>query len=127
MEHFTLGFATGLLVWLAALLVHRIKGREFPLASSTGRRIFNALIWGLVGGAANVAVDIDFLIHQWQGLPYRFWHTPVLIIGAVMTLICLVYLWRNPPGRRTSAGFLILVVGLSFVTHVLQDYLLGWF
>jgi hypothetical protein len=136
MQHFTLGFVTGLLVWLLMFIIYRVKGWDFPAGPGTrffkamkgSRHVLNALYWGVVGGIANVAIDIDFLLHQWLGLPYRFWHTPALVIGAILVAICIVYLWRIAPhGKRTYTSFLVLVVGLSFVTHVLEDYLLGWF
>jgi hypothetical protein len=128
MQHFALGFVTGLLVWLAVFIVYRVKGWEFPSAFGTGKHILNALLWGVVGGVANLAVDIDFLLHQRFGLPYRFWHTPALVIGAILTVVCVIYLWRTAPdGKRRYSSFLVLVVGFSFVTHVLEDYLLGWF
>ena len=128
MQHFALGFLTGLVVWIAIFIIYRIKAWDFPSASSTRGHILNALVWGVVGGAANLAVDIDFLIHQWLGLPYRFWHTPALILGVLLVVVCVVYLFRTAPqGRRTYTSFLVLVVGMSFITHVLQDYLLNWF
>lgn len=136
MQHFALGFLTGLLVWLSMLIVYRIKAWEFPAGPGTrflkamkgSSHALNALYWAVLGGAANLAVDIDYLLHQWLGLPYRFWHTPLLILGATLAVVCVVYLWRTAPhGRRIYASLLVLVVGLSFVTHVLEDYLLGWF
>ena len=136
MQHFVLGFLTGLLVWLSILIVYRVKGWEFPAgpgprflkAMKGGRHILNALYWGVLGGVANLAVDIDYLLHQWLELPYRFWHTPALILGIILAVVCVVYLWRTAPyGRRIYTSLLVLVVGLSFVTHVLEDYLLGWF
>jgi hypothetical protein len=126
MQHFALGFLTGLLVWLSVFIIYRVKGWGF--AHGTGRYVLNAILWGAIGGVANLAVDIDFPIHQWLGVPYRFWHTPALILGAILAVASFVYLWRAAPyGRRTRAGFLVLVVGLSFLTHVLEDYLLDWF
>ena len=136
MQHFALGFLTGLLVWLSTFVVYRIKVWEFPAGPGTrflkaikgGRHILNALFWGVIGGAANLAVDIDYILHQEFGLPYRFWNTPVLIIGAILAVVCVIYLQQTAPhGRRNYTGFLVLVVGLSFVTHVLENYLLGWF
>ena len=80
MQHFGLGFLTGLLVWLSMLTVYRAKGWDIPagpgarLSNSirASRHLLNALHWGVIGGAAGLAVDIDFPIHQWLGLPYRF-------------------------------------------------------
>ncbi len=134
--HLVLGLLTGLVVWLSVAIAYRAKGWDFPSgpgmrflkAMKGGKHILNALYWGVVGGVANLAVDIDFPIHQWSGLPYRFWHTEALVLGAILAVACVAYLWRTAPhGRRTYTSLLALVVGLSFVTHVLQDYLLGWF
>lgn len=128
MQHFTLGVLTGLVVWLAIFIVYRIKAWDFPLASGLRGHVSNALLWGVVGGVANLVIDIDFLIHQRYVLPYRFAHTPFLILGIILTSVCIVYLWRNVPlGKRIYTSFLVLVAGFSFVTHVLEDYLLGWF
>jgi hypothetical protein len=136
MQHFTLGFLTGLLVWLSIFIIYRVKGRDFPAgpgirflkAIKGSRHVLNALYWGVVGGIANVAIDIDFLLHQWLGFPYRFWHTPALILGAILAFFSVVYIWRTAPNsRRIYTSFLVLVVGVSFITHVLEDYLLGWF
>jgi len=92
------------------------------------RHLLNALLFGLLGGTAGLAVDIDYLLHQWVGLPYRFWHTPALILGSCLTVACVCYLCRNfPRGKGVYRCLLILVVALAMVTHVLEDYLLGWF
>jgi hypothetical protein len=126
MQHFVLGFGTGLLVWLVAFTIYRVKGWSF--SHGTGGYLLKALLWGLIGGVANLAIDIDFLLHQHLGLPYRFWHTPALIVGAVLTVASVLYVWRAAPhGKRTNTSFTVLIVGLSFVTHVLEDYLLNWF
>ncbi len=132
MPHFALGFLTGLVIWLSISVVYRAKGWDFPThfsrAPRWSRYVLSAVLWAVIGGVANVLIDIDFLIYQATGLPYRFSHTPMLIVGAVLTVICAGYLWREAPnGKRTYASLLVLVVGFSFVTHVLQDYLLGWF
>ncbi len=75
-----------------------------------------------------MAVDIDYLLHQWMGLPYRFWHTPALIPGAGLAVASIIYLCRDLPYiRGVYPSLLVLVVALALVTHVLVDYLLGWF
>ncbi len=132
MQHFVLGAATGLLIWLSILIVYQVKGWKFPTrfskAPKWGRYLLSALLFTIIGGAANVAIDIDFLIHQATELPYRFSHTPMLVIGAILTVTCASYLWKRAPnGQMTFASLLVLVIGFSFVTHVLQDYLFNLF
>jgi hypothetical protein len=125
-----------LLVWLSILIIYRVKGWEFPAGSGArflkamkgSGHVLNAFYWGVLGGMANLAVDIDYLLHQGLEFPYRFWHTPVLFLGAILTIVCVVYLWRTAPnGRRIYASFPVMAAGLSFATHVLEDYLPGWF
>ena len=61
MQHFALGFLTGLLVWLSTFIVYRIKVWEFPAGRVTrllkvmkgSRDILNALFWGVLGGAGD--------------------------------------------------------------------------
>lgn len=90
--------------------------------------IRDALLFGFLGGIAGLAVDIDYLLHQWLGFPYRFWHTPALIFGSCLAIACGWYLCREfPRGRGVYYCLLVLVVALAIVTHVLEDYLLGWF
>ena len=85
----------------------------------------DALCFGVLGGTAGLAVDIDYLLHQSLGLPYRFWHTPALILGSVLAVACIIYLYRTVPyGRRVYTSLLVLVVALALVTHMLLDYLL---
>ena len=125
MYHFGLGFFVGLLVWLAILITCNMHGWGFP----GGRGyLFNALAFGFIGGIAGVAVDIDYLLHMWLGLPYRFWHIPALILGSILSIACIYYLYQKLPGGKWCyLCSLVLVATLSITTHVLEDYLLGWF
>jgi len=134
--HFVLGFLTGLLVWLPILIIYRVNNWDFPIGPGRqfwkrlrgSRHIVDALCFGVLGGTAGLAVDIDYLLHQSFGLPYRFWHTPALILGSVLAVACIIYICRTVPyGRRVYTSLLVLVVALALVTHVLLDYLLGWF
>lgn len=104
--HFALGFTTALVsAWLISIIRKTGYGSKF------------LFLIGLCGGIVGIFIDVD---HLWS--PGRHLHIPFLVI---YSLFVLFYIIRRDKNNNRFA--LLISLWLSIATHVLEDYIGGWF
>lgn len=131
---FWFSFAVALCIWMIWLNKH--SAVEMPptenLLSLINRLMFAPLLAGLVGSLANNLIDLDHLL-TWSGLagirPLHVYFFIIGIVGALFFSLKITWLFAkfNLPRKSIFVPHLLgLIVSLSFVLHVAEDWLLDW-
>ncbi len=127
-------FVPALIIWIALYSFDRLNLRptELPLGKAM-QYLFVPLLCGFLGGAFNNAVDLDHISLFFGHMNGRVCHGALLILSAVLMIISgiglfLTFCGYSPKKESHITGLLIFFVcSLSVISHVVEDFSVGWF